>query len=110
MCARVWWAPSVQTDGAQCAQAQALGAGVVPDSNVGTIAAYLAADVAKHNGHVSVGIIGMKYLGRALTATGYADTAIDMMLQTDYPSFGFAFNHPDEVCSDREEGRGGGAR
>ncbi len=87
---------SSPSDGAQTAQAQALGAGVVPTSNVSTVAAYLAADIAKHGGRTSVGIIGQKYLGRALTATGYSDLAISMVLQTEYPSFGWQFNHPDE--------------
>ena len=90
-----WWGSS-PTDGAQCAQAQAIGAGVVPASNLSAVAAYLVADIAKHGGKTSVGIIGQKYLGRALTATGNGDTAISMMLQTDYPSFGWQFNHPDE--------------
>ena len=87
------------TDGAQCAQAQAIGAGVVPAANLSGIASYLAADIAKHAGHVSVGILGMKYLGRALCATGNADIAVTMMLKTDYPSFGWTFNHPDEPAT-----------
>jgi alpha-L-rhamnosidase len=77
------------TDGAQTAQAQAIGAGVVPASNLSAVAAFLVADIAKHGGKTSVGIIGPKYIGRALTATGNGDTAISMMLQTDYPSFGW---------------------
>ena len=84
------------SDGAQCAQAQAIGAGVIPAANISTIADYLVADIAHHTQHVSVGIIGMKYLGRALSATGHSDVAITMMLQTDYSSFGWNFNHPDE--------------
>jgi hypothetical protein len=87
---------SSPTDGAQTAQAQAIGAGVVPPQNLSAVAAYLVADIAKHGGHTSVGIIGQKYLGRALTATGNGDAAIGMLLQTDYPSFGWQFNHPDE--------------
>ena len=74
---------SSPTDGAQTAQAHALGAGVVPDADRAAIAAYLAADITKHDGHFSVGIIGMKHIGRALTATGNAYTAINMTLQTD---------------------------
>ena len=90
------WYGSNPTAGAQCAQAQAIGAGVVPAANLSAVAAYLVADIAKHGGHTSVGILGQKYIGRALTATGNADTAISMMLQTTYPSFGWQFNHPDE--------------
>jgi alpha-L-rhamnosidase len=90
---------SSPTDGAQTAQAQAIGAGVVPASNVSAVAAYLVADIAKHGGRTSVGIIGQKYIGRALTATGNGDVAISMMLQTDYPSFGWTFQHPDEPAT-----------
>ena len=77
---------SSPTDGAQTAQAHALGAGVVPDANRSAIVAYLMADIAKHANHLSVGIIGMKHLGRALTAAGHAYTAVNISLQTDYPS------------------------
>ena len=90
---------SSPTDGAQTAQAHALGVGVVPAANVGAVTAYLMADIAKHNNHLSVGIIGMKHLSRALTLTGNAYTAVNISLQTDYPSFGWSFNHPDEPAT-----------
>jgi len=80
---------SSPTDGAQTAQAQAIEAGVVPAANLSAVVSYLLADIAKHGGRTSVGIIGQKYLGRALSATGNSNTAISMMLQTDYPSFGW---------------------
>ena len=90
---------SSPTDGAQTAQAHALGVGVVPDANRAAIASYLVSDIANHGGHLSVGIIGMKHLMRALTATGNAYIAINISLQTDYPSFGFAFNHEYEPAT-----------
>jgi hypothetical protein len=90
---------SSPTDGAQTAQAHALGVGAVPAANVSAVAAYLLADIAAHGGHLSVGIIGMKHLSRALTATGNAYTAVNISLQTTYPSFGWAFNHPDEPAT-----------
>jgi alpha-L-rhamnosidase len=90
---------SSPTDGAQTAQAHALGAGVVPPANVSAVAAYLMGDIAKHDGHLSVGIIGMKHLMRQLTATGNAYTAVNISLQTDYPSFGWTFNHEYEPAT-----------
>ena len=90
---------SSPTDGAQTAQAHALGVGAVPAANVPAVAAYLLADIAAHRGALSVGIIGMKHLARALTATGNSYTAVNISLQTDYPSFGYAFNHPDEPAT-----------
>ena len=97
--ARSGYYGSSPTDGAQCAQAQAIGAGVVPPANLSAVAAYLVADIAAHGQHLSVGIIGQKYLARALTATGHADTAVDVLLATDYPSFGWTFGHPDEPAT-----------
>jgi alpha-L-rhamnosidase len=97
--ARAGYYGSSPTAGAQCAQAQAIGAGVVPPANLSAVAAYLVADIAAHAQHLSVGIIGQKYLARALTATGHADTAVDVLLQTSYPSFGWAFEHPDEPAT-----------
>ena len=90
---------SSPTDGAQCAQAQAIAAGVVPPANLSAIAAYLVADIAAHGQHLSVGIIGQKYLARALTATGHSDTALDVYLQTTYPSHAWQFAHPDEPAT-----------
>ena len=87
------------TDGAQTAQVMALALGAVPDASKGAIVDYLLADIAKHNGHLSIGIIGQKYFTRQLTATGNAFTAVDIMLQTDYPSFGWSFNHPIEPAT-----------
>jgi hypothetical protein len=61
---------SSPTDGAQTAQAAALALGVVPRAAVAGVVDYLVKDIAAHNGHLSVGIIGQKYLTRALTASG----------------------------------------
>jgi alpha-L-rhamnosidase len=88
------------TDGAQTAQAAALGVGVVPANLTSTIVSYLVDDIANnHAGHLSVGIFGQKYLTRVLTATGNAWLAANISLQTDYPSFGWAFNHPVEPAT-----------
>ncbi len=107
---------SSPTEGAQTAQAAALALGVVPLEHVGAVADYLVSDVAAHGGRtfprhpkrrgenpcpytpnplpcphtdLSVGIIGQKYLTRALTATGNAWLAANISLQTEYPSFGW---------------------
>lgn len=90
---------SSPTDGAQTAQAAALALGVVPPVAVPAVTAYLVKDIAAHSGHLSVGIIGQKYLTRALTATGNAWLAANISMQTDYPSFGWTFNHPEEPAT-----------
>ena len=91
---------SSPTDGAQTAQACALGLGIVPPAQVEAITSYLVNDItANHGGYLSVGIIGQKYLSRALTATGNAYLAANISLQTGYPSFGWTFNHPIEPAT-----------
>lgn len=42
-----------------------------------------------HAGKLAVGISGSKNLFRQLTLHGYTDLAVDLMLQREYPSFGF---------------------
>ena len=94
------WFGSSATDGAQTAQACALQLGsVVPAGNVSAVTSYLTADIAAHGGAMAVGIIGTKFLTRALTATGNSWLAANITLQTDYPSFGWTFNHPDEPAT-----------
>lgn len=90
---------SSPTDGAQTAQACALEIGVVPPASIPAVADYLVADIQRHSGAMAVGIIGTKFLHRALTATGNAWLAANISMQTDYPSFGWTFNHPDEPAT-----------
>ena len=93
-----WWGTS-PTDGAQTAQSVALAIGAVPAADTQTVVDYLTADIAKHNGKLSVGIIGQKYFTRQLTANGNAWLAANISLQTEYPSFGWTFNHPTEPAT-----------
>ena len=43
----------------------------------------------KFKGHVSCGLIGCQWLMRGLTEMGRSDLAYNMLLKTDYPSFGY---------------------
>ena len=42
-----------------------------------------------HSAHWSTGIIGRRFLHTALTRAGQSNLALDTLLQTDYPSFGW---------------------
>ena len=90
---------SSPTDGAQTAQACAMALGIVPPASQAAVSQYLVQDIAAHGGAMSVGIIGNKFLHRALTAAGQAWLAANISMQTDYPSFGWTFNHPDEPAT-----------
>jgi alpha-L-rhamnosidase len=76
--------------GTQTANAMALFLGLVPQKDIGNASFYLERDLLDHhNNHLTTGIIGTKYLMPALTATGRADMAYDLAVQTTYPSWGY---------------------
>ena len=43
--------------------------------------------------HISCGVIGMQHLLTCLTRTGHLDQAMRIILQKDYPSFGYMIEH-----------------
>jgi hypothetical protein len=54
------------------------------------IVAYLVDDIAnKQKMHTTSGILGIKYVLEVLADEGRGDVALAMLLQTDYPSYGF---------------------
>jgi len=59
----------------------------------------LAKDVLQKERHWSTGIIGMRFLHSALTEAGNGSMAIDTLLQSDYPSFGYWFSGVDETAA-----------
>ena len=91
--------------GLQTANACALGVGAAAAAGAEAAAqAALTTDVAvTHASHWSTGIIGMRFLHAALARAGQADLALATLLQTDYPSFGWWFNHPDEPATTMNE-------
>lgn len=74
----------------QAARACALYHGLVPHDQLATVAEALIDDVVrKHNGHLSTGIFGTKYLLNALTAAKRPDVAYGVVNQTTYPGWGY---------------------
>ena len=85
-------------DGLQTANSAALGIGAPSAGDAAAVAAALSSDVVSaHGGHWSVGIIGMRFLHAALTDAGAGNVALDTLLQTAYPSFGYMFGGADET-------------
>ena len=84
-------------DGLQTANAAALFLNFTPSASVPAVRAALAADVLAHDSHWSTGIIGMRYLHSALTEAGHGEMAVDTLLQTTYPSYGYMFSGVDET-------------
>jgi alpha-L-rhamnosidase len=62
--------------------------GVLPAGDFTMVAAGLAADVAKQDGHLDTGMFGTKLLLPALSSAGYGDAAIGVLTQTTAPSWG----------------------
>lgn len=68
----------------------ALAFGLAPDAATATrVAANLAADVEAKGKTLNTGVLGTKYLLPVLSDYGYADLALAVATQTDYPSWGY---------------------
>ncbi len=68
----------------------ALAFGLAPDDQRDAIIANLINDImVKHDGHLSVGLVGMQWLMQTLTEIGRADVAWTIATQTTRPSWGY---------------------
>ena len=97
-----WLAPATGKyspgDGLQTANAAALALNLPPSAAAAAaVRAALAAEVLAKDSHWSTGIIGMRFLHTALTEAGNGSLAVDTLLQTSYPSFGYMFSGVDET-------------
>ena len=67
----------------------ALAFGLVPADRRQAVADRLAAKVAATNGHLSVGFLGVENLLPVLADHGHVDTAYRILLQPDFPGWGY---------------------
>ncbi len=88
---RAFYHPDQATyaNGTQTALSCALYQGLVPDDQRPRVVQSLVDAVAQANGHLDVGILGSKYLLRALCDGGRADVAYQIATQTTQPSWGW---------------------
>jgi alpha-L-rhamnosidase len=76
--------------GAQTANVLPLFLDMVPADSRRQVGNNLANDILYlHDTHLTTGLAGLRYLMPALTMTGHADLAYDLMTQTTYPSWGY---------------------
>ncbi len=76
--------------GTQCAYVLALAFDLVPEGQRDAVVANFIDDITvKHNGHLSVGLIGMQWLMQTLTDIGRPDVAWTIATQTTRPSWGY---------------------
>ena len=75
-------------DGSQFANSFALFIGIVPENEKEAVLDYLVDDIVNtHEGHLSTGILGTKYIMELLTREGRSDIAWKMVTQTSYPGW-----------------------
>ncbi len=74
----------------QCSYVLALAFGLVPEEVRAAVIQNFVEDImVKHNGHLSVGFVGMQYLMQALTDAGHPEVAYTIATQTTRPSWGY---------------------
>jgi len=76
--------------GTQCGCVLALAFELVPEDQRDAVIANLIDDImVKHNGHLTVGLIGMQWLMQTLTEIGRPEVAWTIATQTTRPSWGY---------------------
>lgn len=78
----------VVATGSQTSFVLALKLGLVPNELRPVAAAMLVNDVRDHNLALTTGIVGTQFLLDVLADEGYVDVAYDLLLRTEYPSWG----------------------
>lgn len=71
----------------------ALHMNLLPDEQRVGAARHLAEKIAANHGHLGTGFLGTPYLLEELTKAGYSKLAYDLLLSTDYPSWGYMVEH-----------------
>jgi alpha-L-rhamnosidase len=82
-------ATSEYSGGTQTAQSCALYQGLVPTNLIPAVVNTLATNIQQNNDIIDTGILGSKYLLRALCDNGRSDIAMALARQTAYPSWGY---------------------
>ncbi len=74
----------------QCSYVLPLAFGLVPPENKDSVIAHLVEDImVRHNGHLSVGLIGMQWLMQVLSDIGYPEVAYTIATKTTRPGWGY---------------------
>ena len=76
--------------GTQCSYVLPLAFGLVPPENKDSVIANLVDDImVRHNGHLSVGLIGMQWLMQVLSDIGHPEVAYTIAAQVTRPGWGY---------------------
>ncbi|KAL3908065.1 MAG: hypothetical protein SGILL_008626, partial [Bacillariaceae sp.] len=86
--------------GLQTEQALSLYLGAVPVDSMPSVISYLINNIKITNGgHLTSGIIGTKYIMEVLSLLDRGDVAMDLALQTTYPSWGYMIHNEYEPAT-----------
>jgi alpha-L-rhamnosidase len=87
--------PSARSRGGdtQTGYVLALHMNLLPENLRAAAAQKLVAKIEANHGLLSTGFLGTPYLLEELTKTGHAKRAYSLLLNTDYPSWGYLVNH-----------------
>jgi alpha-L-rhamnosidase len=88
----------------QCAYVLALRFGLLPEDLRPAATAFLAQDMAYRGGHFSTGFVGLKDLMPTLTEVGRHDLACRILLNEDFPSWGYQIRHGATTTWERWDG------
>lgn len=70
----------------------------IPSSLLGHVLTALADDVARFDGHLTYGSVGARHVLPALSSNGMYATAMTMMTQRTFPSFGYWMANGATTC------------
>jgi len=82
--------------------------GIVPGERQERVMATLVEDLVKHQMHTTTGNLCTRYLFEVLSQHGRADLAAEILLQRDYPSYGYMIDHGATTIWERWENGGSG--
>jgi alpha-L-rhamnosidase len=88
----------------QTAYVLALYMDLMPPADRPRAAARLVEDIARHDGHLTTGFLGLPYLLPVLSDAGYDDVAYHLLLNTSYPSWGYPIQHGATTIWERWDG------
>jgi len=78
----------------QCSYVLPLAFGLVPDTDRAAVVANLVEDImVRHDGHLSVGTVGMQWFMQVLTDIGHPEVAYHVATRTTRPSWGYMVQH-----------------
>jgi alpha-L-rhamnosidase len=90
--------------GSQTAYLLALAFGLLPDALVPAAVEHLAADIEKRDRRLTTGFVGVALLCPVLAEHGRADLAYALLLQQEFPSWGYSIRHGATTIWERWDG------